>query len=352
MDAIRRAELDAVQAQVPPEEGPLALPERAVSLSCCRSGSEEVALMLTLPETHVDLVDRPLQAVLTTEMPDGRLQSTVVWCNRDGDDVLLNTMREFQKARNLRARPRATVLVLEPGDATRWIEVRGAVALEDDSAVAHLDELSRLYVGASPYFGAIVPADLAAVEHPVRCRLTPRMVVTGPIYTRGGQPATEPLPGGSLADGGCADEPTLPPTHRDLLARPLPAALSTRMPDGFAQTHPVWCEPDGNDVLVNTTRERRKGRNLAADPRATVLVIDPRDGTRWIEVRGDVELIESGAVEQLDRLTRQYTGKPHYYGTIYPVAQRARETRVIVRIHPRRIVCDAIHRPAPPVEVA
>ncbi len=82
--------------------------------------------MSILPATHADLLDRPLPTVLTTEMPDGRLQSTVVWCNRDGDDVLLNTMREFQKARNLRARPRATVLVIEPGKAARWIEVRDA----------------------------------------------------------------------------------------------------------------------------------------------------------------------------------------------------------------------------------
>lgn len=52
----------------------------------------------TLPATHVDLLERPLPAVLTTEMPDGRLQSSVVWCDLDGNNVLINTMREFQKA--------------------------------------------------------------------------------------------------------------------------------------------------------------------------------------------------------------------------------------------------------------
>jgi hypothetical protein len=43
-------------------------------------------------------------------------------------------------------------------------------------------------------------------------------------------------------------------------------------------------------------------------------------------------------------VTEQYTGRPHYYGAIYPDTQRRYETRVIARIHPRRIVCDAIHR--------
>jgi hypothetical protein len=32
-----------------------------------------------------------------------------------------------------------------------------------------------------------------------------------------------------------------------------------------------------------------------------------------------------------------------YYGYIYPVQQQAHETRVICRIHARRITLDAIH---------
>jgi SAM-dependent methyltransferase len=46
----------------------------------------------------------------------------------------------------------------------------------------------------------------------------------------------------------------VPGSHRDLLERPLLAVLATRMPDGQAQTQPVWCSLDGNDVPVNTTR--------------------------------------------------------------------------------------------------
>jgi hypothetical protein len=74
-----------------------------------------------------------------------------------------------------------------------------------------------------------------------------------------------------------------------------------------------------------------------------ILALDPDDAGRWIEIRGDVDLSEQGAEEHLDRLTQQYTGHRHYYGTIYPVQQRSCETRVIARIHPRRINCDAIH---------
>jgi len=294
-----------------------------------------------VPASHADLLDRPLSIVMTTEMPDGRLQSTVVWFSRDGEDVLVNTMREFQKARNLRARPRATLLVMEPAGARRWIEIRATVALEEDGAAAHLDALSRAYCGVDRYFGEVVPAELATVEHPLLCRMHPAVVTTGPGPAGGaGKRALPTLP--SATASSCGEEPTIPASHADLLERPLLAALSTRLPNG-AQTHPTWFDLDGNDVLVNTTLERSKGRNLVRDPRATVLVIDPENSSRWIEIRGDVELQEAGATEHLDRLTRRYTSYPSYYGHVYPAEQRDLETRLLVRIHPRRINRDAIH---------
>jgi PPOX class probable F420-dependent enzyme len=296
-----------------------------------------------VPASHADLLDRPLPAVLTTEMPDGRFQSTVVWFNRDGDHALLNTMCEFRKARNLRARPGATLLVMEPEDDQRWIELRGTVLLEDEGALEHLDELTRLYMGTSPYFGRAVPAELAAVEHPVRVRLIPTAVATGPKLFPGGRRTSNPVPESWNRHRPCEDEPPIPDDHRNLLERPIAAVFTSRLPSGAAQTQPVWCEPDGNDVLVNTTRERRRGRNLEVDPRATLLVIDPQSIVRWIEIRADVDLIGDGAEEQNDRLTRQYTPHDRYYGSVYPVAQRECETRVIVRLHPRRITCDAIH---------
>jgi PPOX class probable F420-dependent enzyme len=274
-------------------------------------------------------------------MPDGRLQSTVVWYDRDGDALLVNTMREFQKARNLRARPRATLLVADPaGD--RWIEVRARVEVDPRDALAHLDALGLRYTGRAPYFGEVVEGSLREREHPVLFRLTPVAICTEtPVAAASGRPADArpalPKP------RECCDEPPIPASHRDLLGAPVVVVLSTRLRDGHAQTQPVWCTVDGNDVLINTTRERRKGRNLAADPRATVLALDPRDSGRWIEIRGDVDLIEDGAIEQLDDLTRRYTAHEHFYGGVYPLERRDQETRVIARIHPRRITCDAIH---------
>ena len=95
---------------------------------------------------------------------------------------------------------------------------------------------------------------------------------------------------------------------------------------------------------MNTTLERQKGRNLAADPRATLLLVDPENTGRYLEIRGEVELVREGALAHLDTLTRKYTRHPQFYGYVHPEAQAARDKRVICRIHARKITLDAIHR--------
>ncbi|MBN1284818.1 MAG: PPOX class F420-dependent oxidoreductase [Anaerolineae bacterium] len=136
----------------------------------------------------------------------------------------------------------------------------------------------------------------------------------------------------------------IPGSHKDLLNEPIHAVFTTMMPDGQPQSSLVWCSYDGEHVLVNTTRERQKGKNVQANPKVTLLVIDPHDSGRWIEIRGEAELTEEGALEHIDQLTRQYTGKQHYYGEIFPAEQRAKETRVICKIMPKKVTLDAIHK--------
>jgi len=137
---------------------------------------------------------------------------------------------------------------------------------------------------------------------------------------------------------------TIPDSHRDLVDRPLLAVLTTLMPDGQPQSSIVWCDYDGRCVRVNTTRERQKGKNVARDPRVTVLGSDPDDSGRWIEVRGHATLSEDGVIEHLDKLTREYTGKARFYGDLVPPEQRALDSRVIFLVAPERITLDAIHR--------
>jgi PPOX class probable F420-dependent enzyme len=137
--------------------------------------------------------------------------------------------------------------------------------------------------------------------------------------------------------------PTIPASHVDLLTRPICGVLTTMGADGQPQSNLVWLDFDGECARINTTLERQKGRNLLANPKVSLLVVDPDNTARFIQVRGDAELITDGAHEHLDALTRKYTRHPSYYGCVYPLDQRARETRVICRINARRITLDAIH---------
>ena len=138
----------------------------------------------------------------------------------------------------------------------------------------------------------------------------------------------------------------IPDSHRDLVQRPVHGVLTTMMPDGMPQSSIVWTDYDGEYVLVNTTLERQKGHNMQCNPKVTLLVIDPNDSSRWMEVRGIVrELSTQGAEAHADKLTQRYSpDKQHFYGDIYPSEQRQRETRVIAKIEPVKVSLDAIFK--------
>ena len=137
----------------------------------------------------------------------------------------------------------------------------------------------------------------------------------------------------------------IPDSHRDLLTDPVHGVLSTMMPDGQPQSSIVWTDYDGICVLINTTLERQKGRNMSSNPKVSLLVIDPQNGSRWIEIRGNVvEISPNGAEAHANKLTQLYTGKQRFYGDIYPLEQKRKETRVIVKIEPLKISLDAIFK--------
>ena len=112
-------------------------------------------------------------------MPDGSPQTSVVWCDYDGTFVRVNTMRGFQKERNMRRDPRVTLLCYDPREPLRSLEIRGSVEqMTEDGAMAHLDALASKYAGRPiRYFGDAVPTRLIETEIPVLCRIRPRHVV-------------------------------------------------------------------------------------------------------------------------------------------------------------------------------
>jgi PPOX class probable F420-dependent enzyme len=138
--------------------------------------ADDVAVV---PEAFLDLAECPPVAALTTVMPDGSPQTSVVWCDFDGTRMRVNTMRGFRKEKNMRANPRVTLLCFDPKRPLRSLEIRGVVdEMTEDGAVEHLDGLSLKYTGAAPYFGRCIPEEFRATEIPVLCRIRPTRIVT------------------------------------------------------------------------------------------------------------------------------------------------------------------------------
>jgi PPOX class probable F420-dependent enzyme len=129
---------------------------------------------------------------------------------------------------------------------------------------------------------------------------------------------------------------TIPGSHRDLLEGPVFVALVTVMPTGQPQATPVWCSMDGDRILVNTARGRQKDRNMTRNPKVTIMAIDPKNGYRWIEVRGEVdEVTEDGAVDHINALSKLYTGRADFYADM--PHRRGKETRVTYKIRPVKV---------------
>jgi PPOX class probable F420-dependent enzyme len=133
----------------------------------------------SIPRSHLDLIECPPVAALTTVMPDGYPQTSVVWCDFDGRHVRVNTMRGFQKERNMRRNPKVTLLCYDPHQPLRALEVRGTVVeMTEEGATRHLDALASKYFGrVVRYFADVIPARFAETEFPVLCLIQPMHIV-------------------------------------------------------------------------------------------------------------------------------------------------------------------------------
>jgi PPOX class probable F420-dependent enzyme len=79
---------------------------------------------------------------------------------------------------------------------------------------------------------------------------------------------------------------------QELLGARLIANLATLNAGGSVHLVPMWFLWDGEAVLFPTSRKTRKARNIARDPRATVMMDDSRGGfdLRGLTLAGQAEL--------------------------------------------------------------
>jgi PPOX class probable F420-dependent enzyme len=108
-----------------------------------------------------------------------------------------------------------------------------------------------------------------------------------------------------VVPGGGGEEPDLlgQPLVHELLAARLIANLATLNRDGSIHLVAMWFLWDGEGVTIPTSRKTRKARNLARDPRATVMIDDSRGGfdLRGITLVGSAEIVGPPRALELNR---------------------------------------------------
>jgi PPOX class probable F420-dependent enzyme len=122
--------------------------------------------------------------------------------------------------------------------------------------------------------------------------------------------------------------PKVPDSHRDLVERPLIAHVATVRQDGGVQSNPMWFGWDGERIRLTHTRTRQKFRNLQADPRVALSILDPDNSQRYLEIRGVVEEVED------DPGGRFYRGLRRRYGVDPDAPMPDADVRVVLRIRP------------------
>ena len=103
--------------------------------------------MTTIPDSHLDLLGAQI-AVLGTIGPSGRPQLSAVWFLADGETVRISLNTSRQKLKNLQANPTASLLILDPANPYRYLELRGDAVISPDPDYEFANQVGAKYGGA------------------------------------------------------------------------------------------------------------------------------------------------------------------------------------------------------------
>jgi PPOX class probable F420-dependent enzyme len=104
---------------------------------------------------------------------------------------------------------------------------------------------------------------------------------------------------------------TIPESHADILQKKKAfAQVATVGKGGAPQSSVVWFDWDGTAVTFSTTKGRAKYKHLERDPRISILIIDPDDPYRYLELRGAATMTEDPDGSLIQKLSLRYDDAP------------------------------------------
>lgn len=121
----------------------------------------------------------------------------------------------------------------------------------------------------------------------------------------------------------------IPDELADLVRRPLFASLGTIRPDNTVQVSPMWFDFEDGTLRFTHTNKRAKFRNLQVNPAMSLMIFDPDQPNRYIELRGALsEIIPDPEGAYYVHLGRRY-GEPD----TQPPANKADRVVLVMSIH-------------------
>ena len=108
-------------------------------------------MSVQLPELAKSWIDNAEFAVIATVLPNGRPQQSVVWVDRDGDDILVSTVKGRCKHLNMERDPHVSVLIYPKDNPYSYVEVRGTVSMTEEGGRELIDRLCNKYTGEARY---------------------------------------------------------------------------------------------------------------------------------------------------------------------------------------------------------
>lgn len=116
--------------------------------------------MTNFPDSHKEFLDYPI-GVLSTVGADGYPQSTLIWFLHDDGELKLSLNDSRLKTKNLLKRPQVSLLIPDPGNPMKYLEVRGDASSDPDPDYEFAKKVGAKYGGA----------DLSAHDGPGDSRL-------------------------------------------------------------------------------------------------------------------------------------------------------------------------------------
>jgi PPOX class probable F420-dependent enzyme len=106
-------------------------------------------------------------------------------------------------------------------------------------------------------------------------------------------------------------KPPLPAELDQFLTQPNPSVIATLDHDGSPHTAATWYLWEGGRVLVNMDESRKRLGHLRADPHVSITVLGQDSWYHHVTLRGRVVEFDEDGLDDIDRLSRHYTGQPY-----------------------------------------